>query len=755
MSNYDFRTLSSHDFENCVRDLLQSELGILLETFKSGRDGGIDLRYSNDQRHELIVQCKHYAESGYDVLYRDLKNSELPKVIALKPERYILATSVGLSPSTKDKIVKLFSPYCKSPSDVYGKEDLNNLLGRHPDIEKKHFKLWLSSSRVLSQIVHSKIFNYSETEIERIRQKIKIYVQNDSFFKATELLEDLHYCIIAGIPGIGKTTLAEILLVHYLRLGYEPIKISNDIGEAYAVLDQHKKQIFYYDDFLGQTALADKLNKNEDDGLLRFLETVNKSKTMKLILTTREYILAQAKASHEKLANSSFDRKKCVIDLKDYTTFHKAKILYNHIYFSDLQKEYRDAILQKQAYMKILSHPNFNPRIIEWMTASVEVQGITPSTYVEMFLSSLNNPSRIWQHAFDKQLSNPSRHVLLVLVSLPDEIILTELERAFNSFYGFRSRGQRFSIDPRDFMIALKELEGNFVQIDKFGESFTIKFHNPSIRDFLGSFLQENVSYLKDLIASATFFEQITRLWGGSSELERSGKTRQALKNMRDDLGEAIKRLLDSEECSLVNKSRIVSFESRAICALDISLHLKLNEVTDAIFSRLTEHVSSKCNRFGLDSLLAQITKKGIKPPSEFISAVKEVLIDDISDLDEFESVMDFGSLFPGSISKDEKESLRLDFELRYERMVEKVLDQAPRPDELRRCADLLEDLGNRFSIDVRIEYDSLREQADEDEKNYDGEEEGDYSHWRSDSVDLGHKEDEIHSMFDGLRDET
>ena len=69
MSNYDFKTLSSNDFENCVRDLLQSELGIRLETFKSGRDGGIDLRYSEDQHHTLIVQCKHYAESGYDALY--------------------------------------------------------------------------------------------------------------------------------------------------------------------------------------------------------------------------------------------------------------------------------------------------------------------------------------------------------------------------------------------------------------------------------------------------------------------------------------------------------------------------------------------------------------------------------------------------------------------------------------------------------------------------------------------------------------
>jgi hypothetical protein len=43
MSNYDFRQLSPHDFEQLARDLLQARDGIVLEGFKSGRDVGIDL----------------------------------------------------------------------------------------------------------------------------------------------------------------------------------------------------------------------------------------------------------------------------------------------------------------------------------------------------------------------------------------------------------------------------------------------------------------------------------------------------------------------------------------------------------------------------------------------------------------------------------------------------------------------------------------------------------------------------------------
>lgn len=767
MSNYDFKTLSSHDFENCVRDLLQQELGIFLQTFKNGRDSGIDLRYSENTPNKLVVQCKHYAESGFSLLYRELKNSEAAKVSALKPNRYILCTSVGLSPSNKDKIVALFSPHCKSASDVYGKDDLNNLLGRHPDVEKKNFKLWLSSSLVLNRIIHSKIFKYSETEIERIKHKIKVYVQNDSFFRASKILEELHYCIIAGIPGIGKTTLAEILLVHYLYRGYEPIKIANDISEAYAVLDQNKKQIFYYDDFLGQTSLADKLNKNEDESLLRFLETLQKAKTTKLVLTTREYILAQAKASYEKLAMSSFDYKKCVVDLEDYTDFHKAKILYNHVYFSKLQTPYRNALLQEQAYMKILNHANFNPRIIEWMTDHIEGQGITPSEYVERFLLSLDNPSKIWQHAFEKQLSNASRHLLLVLASLPGEVLLEDLESAFNSFYRYRRKKEGFASDPGHLKSSLKELESNFIRINRTGGDLVVKFHNPSIRDFVSSFLQENPMYVEDLINSAIFFDQITELWGGGLDRGVAAKTRSTLEGLGEDLGDAVNRLLDSKGCRLVafypgardaarTKVRMAApFETRSIYALDISIKLDLTGVTELIFSRLTKHISVSPNRSDLDRLLAQMGRKGINPPPEFLSAAKELLFENVRGLDEFNSALDFKRYFPRSISDEEFEALRLEFELGYGRIVERILERHSDPEELKSFARVLDKLGDAFGIDVASEYESLRDQASEIEGSYNGEDDGRYEEWKEGARESRRQEDEIHSMFEGLREDN
>lgn len=44
MARYDLRQLSSRDFEELVRDLLQAEWNVSLEAFRTGRDQGIDLR---------------------------------------------------------------------------------------------------------------------------------------------------------------------------------------------------------------------------------------------------------------------------------------------------------------------------------------------------------------------------------------------------------------------------------------------------------------------------------------------------------------------------------------------------------------------------------------------------------------------------------------------------------------------------------------------------------------------------------------
>lgn len=61
MPIYDFRNLSPQDFEALTRDLLQAEWNVAIEAFKTGRDGGTDLRYATADGGTTIVQCRRLS----------------------------------------------------------------------------------------------------------------------------------------------------------------------------------------------------------------------------------------------------------------------------------------------------------------------------------------------------------------------------------------------------------------------------------------------------------------------------------------------------------------------------------------------------------------------------------------------------------------------------------------------------------------------------------------------------------------------
>src|SRR5690242_1629979 len=99
MTGYDFLVLSPNEFENISRDVLQKKLSTFIESFTTGRDGGIDLRYSKGKNDNIIIQAKRYKD--FNSLYNHLKG-EVSKVTKLAPDNYIITTSVGLTPANKD-----------------------------------------------------------------------------------------------------------------------------------------------------------------------------------------------------------------------------------------------------------------------------------------------------------------------------------------------------------------------------------------------------------------------------------------------------------------------------------------------------------------------------------------------------------------------------------------------------------------------------------------------------------------------------
>lgn len=730
MRNYDFKVLSPIDFENLVRDLLQKQLKITLESFSSGRDTGIDFRYISLARGKVIVQCKHTPEANFASLLSGLRRTELPKVQKLSPDRYIFATSQPLTPPKKQRIVELFSPYILNSSDVYGREDLNNLLGKFKSVERDHVKLWISNSIAMERFLHTRRLNLSREALSKIRHDAQLYVQNDSFSEALKILERFNVCLIVGVPGIGKTMLAEMLLLRYHSIKFEIVKIENDIKEASDVDYVNRKRIFYYDDFLGQASVADKLQKNEDQSLINFMTAIKRSKVSKLILTTREYILNQSKLVYEKMDRTGFNLETCVIDLSKYTRLNRAKILFNHIYFSRLPRSYQNALLSDKSYLRIIDHENYNPRIIETLTEMPRLADVKPREYVARFISSLDNPEFIWSHAFSSQLLPESRDLLVILVTSPTDVLLADLESAFILYRKKNPRSGDSLSSSEAFRRALKELDGNFIATENAGNGLLVRFQNPSVRDFLQNYLSVNPDVLEAVVRSIICFDQIYWIWNHKHprsdryrfrKIIRDRITREFLLKVKISL-----QLPSYSLTSVWNKGKYIKVRHHVPLAARISqiasvarylktkdsrelLERSLTDLNQAIDSNLIQSVD-------LVNLLNNL-KGCLRRQSwaDLLSTTKALLTSSLNDLEDYQALVRFNRRYPRVFSESEFEKLSSSFPKFAEKFVRELTTGDP--DDLRTYSSEISWIGDEFGIDVDGPVSELEDAARESEE--------------------------------------
>ncbi|MFD6910258.1 restriction endonuclease [Streptomyces virginiae] len=503
METFDLSRLTDFDFEAVCKDLFEEEFGVRLEIFTAGADGGVDLRYLNGDDPALIIQCKHWRRSTRAKLVDHIKNSELPKIVDLHPGRYVLATSVELTRAAKDKLYEVLRPFVTSPGDIYGRDELDALLRKHDRVVRNHLRLWLTSASVLNSLLAKSVVTRSHDLMQRVAETLRVYAECGSRAEAIEMLEEKHVCVVAGAPGIGKTTLSHVLCAHYLSQGYDLVEISEDADEANSLWDDSVPQLFYYDDFLGQTALDEKLGKNEDGRLISLMSRVAGSPNKRFLLTTREYILAQAKQRYERIDRHRFDLQTCVLDIASYTYEARASILYNHVYCSKLPETLKAPFAARDVYQPIIVHDNFNPRVIVATLTDVQLVGSDPSRIGQEVVENLDDPGRVWEHIVSHQLKPADVHLLRTILSFLGAVSLRDLERVWLSS----------GMSSRELKKSLAVLDGTMLRTSNAGKYVFVEFHNPSVRDYMRDYLSADSVEVDCFLRDIHVFEQIESLW--------------------------------------------------------------------------------------------------------------------------------------------------------------------------------------------------------------------------------------------------
>lgn len=483
MSDYDFKTLNDKEFEILCTDLLGKSENHRFERFKAGKDLGVDGRFFKSDGEEVILQCKHWANTPLKQLISTLKKNEKPKLDKLKPKRYLLAVSNSLSRLDKKNISNSLAPYIISESDIYGKEDLNDLLRRDNKIEQRHYKLWLHSSAVLGHIYNNAILGRSAFSLDEIIRESAKYVVTANHQFALKKLEHLGVVIITGDPGVGKTTLADHLCLHYVAQNYAYLKIAEDVREAESVFDPDTKQVVYFDDFLGRNYL-EALKGHEGSQITQFIRRVASNKNKRFVLTSRSTILNQGKLLIDSLEHQNVQRNEIELRIQGLTDLDKAQILYNHIWHSGLDNQYIEQLYIERRYRKVIKHKNFNPRLISYIVDVTRLDDCPPQAYWNYINQSLSNPSQIWENPFIAQQDDFGRAIIFLVAlhgsSLGENILAGAYRRfiALDENKNFRGR-QEFQSNMRlltgSFLNRTVELDGK-IRIDLF---------NPSIADYI------------------------------------------------------------------------------------------------------------------------------------------------------------------------------------------------------------------------------------------------------------------------------
>lgn len=518
MLNFDFHNLLDwEEFQCLVCDVLNiREKGLKFTTYKRGRDQGTDIRCTNSNL-KIIGQIKLWDSHNYNGMLADLKK-EVVKCQRLKPNRYILGIGMSLTPDRADEILKMFGGYIQCEEDIIDREKLNRYLNEpeYTQIKESYSKLLVPNliyvKDVIDNIINRNFYNNTKRVLEFIKDNHSLYYETKQYRQALKKFKKEGIIILTGNPGVGKSTVAQMIIQHMLLEKWDNILVLNGILDIEKVMESDKKQLFFIDDFWGSQFDNQISNRDYLQRFVQIIEDIQRSSNHYLILTSRTYIINSILNRAELEVHDLFELNNYTIALEEYTLKDKAKIFLNHLLFYNCEREYLEYLQYNDLLKSLLSHPNYSPRHVEYFMKHVYNKKVHNCyAFYDEFWQYLKKPYYYLEKILELQSESALLILLLIFIS-SDPIEIEDLRKTFKRTEKLARSELNMNIKVLEFDEQIKILEELFIVTDQYpyAKEIWLKFRSPGIKDYLLEYLRKKIEYWGEvLIKGAEFFNQL------------------------------------------------------------------------------------------------------------------------------------------------------------------------------------------------------------------------------------------------------
>jgi hypothetical protein len=295
-------------------------------------------------------------------------------------------------------------------------------------------------------------------------------------------------------------------------------------------------------------------------------------------------------------------------------------------------------------------------------------------------------------------------------------------------------------------------LDNTFVSVLQSDKKTYIKYHNPSIRDFIHGVLSQSKEEIVCLLEGAKFFEQCVRIWAHRSELEGVGRVLAE----GNYVGEAMIRTFDAPGCSFKTirafggdrrERATMSRVGRLVEVLGVSRASECRGWESWLSSQCAKIVSMWAANAGDPIECARLVSSGLVP-NDVVEAAKTFLLSAAETTDDIDAL---GVLMQAiELTGEEKNRAQALCREVADAELEDLLGDDD-PDRAQGRWDWIAASVEQFEIDYAVDSDAIdahiaRLAAERPRDEYE------YERWKDERHSERPEEGEIDTMFQSLR---